>query len=485
MTSLLRRTIGASLLNRTIYEEIEADRSANVQAAVVVLLSAIAGGIGARGLGAAPGSIPAYVCVAFVGWVVWAFLTYQIGARLLPGAKTKTDTGELLRTIGFATAPGILRAFGVIPILSAPVFAITAVWMLVSMIVAVRQSLDYTSTARAVVVCGIGWVLTLAMVVLLSMLATPALADERAMTSCRLTLVRDSGTTTANCVLVRRDGGPPATTLYFVTPAHLFKDARRQPLPAALSMKVDLDGIRIEVEPDDLSLPVGDAIDIAVFKATTPLRTPAAFPLTAITPIVGERFVIAGVDAAGMPVRSEQHVTRRATLVAVGDRELTHRACEGAPATLEGHAFGFVVKCERGAAPSVLPLSGVVQWIGRHVPGGLVLSTLTTAATFDLSQRDLPWLMLTAPCGQRQEGSVRVPFTLAHGESVLDASVTIVKRSSLRYADVAVGHIDDGAVTLQYLLQGQSPRGGEGVSDCMQGQALLTVKLDILSLQVP
>jgi hypothetical protein len=51
-----------------------------------------------------------------------------------------------------------------VPALSRLVFAVTTVWMLCAMVVAVRQALDYTSTVRAFLVCLIGLVLTLIMV---------------------------------------------------------------------------------------------------------------------------------------------------------------------------------------------------------------------------------------------------------------------------------------------------------------------------------
>jgi hypothetical protein len=49
-----------------------------------------------------------------------------------------------------------LRVLGVLPGVTIPVFAVTAVWMLAAMVVAVRQALDYQSTARAIAVCASG-----------------------------------------------------------------------------------------------------------------------------------------------------------------------------------------------------------------------------------------------------------------------------------------------------------------------------------------
>ena len=81
--------------------------------------------------------------------------------------------GELLRTIGFASAPGILRVFGVVPGATIPAFAITAIWMLCAMVVAVRQALDFTSTARAIAVCAIGWALAMLIAVSFGLFLSP------------------------------------------------------------------------------------------------------------------------------------------------------------------------------------------------------------------------------------------------------------------------------------------------------------------------
>jgi hypothetical protein len=97
-----------------------------------------------------------------VGWFIWAGLTFLIGTKILPEPQTKADLGELLRTIGFSASPGVLRIFGMIPLLGGLIALAASVWMLVAMIVAVRQALDYTSTGRAVGVCVIGWLVQVA-----------------------------------------------------------------------------------------------------------------------------------------------------------------------------------------------------------------------------------------------------------------------------------------------------------------------------------
>jgi hypothetical protein len=171
------RLLGALALDRTIYEEVEADRSATGQAMLVVVLSSISAGIG--GLGLSSGSLKSIAFIsglALLSWATWAIVTYHIGAKLMPEPQTRADVGELMRTIGFSSAPGMLRVFGVVPAATVPAFAITAVWMLVAMVVAVRQALDYKSTARAVAVCLLGWTLAIAIAVGLGLLFGPAVS---------------------------------------------------------------------------------------------------------------------------------------------------------------------------------------------------------------------------------------------------------------------------------------------------------------------
>lgn len=154
MASLTERMIGAARLDPHTYEEVEADPSTMGQAMWVVVLSSVAAGIGSGAgmIGLIVGSL-----AALAGWFVWAFVTYYIGTKLLPEPQTEADIGQLLRTTGFAASPGTLRILGIVPGLGIIAVAIANIWMLASMVVAVRQALDYTSTLRAVGVCLIGW----------------------------------------------------------------------------------------------------------------------------------------------------------------------------------------------------------------------------------------------------------------------------------------------------------------------------------------
>jgi len=166
MTTFMHRLMGVTVFDVDTYEDVEADVSSTAQALAVVAGVAIAAGLGVRGFGAAPGRAFELGVAAIVGWAAWAVLTYEIGARWFPEPQTEVDVGQLLRTLGFSAAPGLLLAAGVWPPFATPVFAFVPLWMLATMIVAVRQALDYTSTARAIAVCVVGWALTIGIMVI-------------------------------------------------------------------------------------------------------------------------------------------------------------------------------------------------------------------------------------------------------------------------------------------------------------------------------
>lgn len=157
MSNLTERMIRASKLDISLYEEVEADKEALGQAMTVVILSSVASGIGAIGTIGFKGLLIGTVG-ALLGWFIWAYLTYAIGTKLLAEPQTKANIGELLRTIGFSSSPGVLRIFAIIPMLVNIINLVCGIWMLVAMIIAVRQALDYKSTWRAIAVCVIGFI---------------------------------------------------------------------------------------------------------------------------------------------------------------------------------------------------------------------------------------------------------------------------------------------------------------------------------------
>jgi hypothetical protein len=166
MASLTERMLGAAKLDAATYEEVEADSTATGQALLVVVLANLAAGVAAlRDVGV--GGLVLITVVSLAGWYAWAFVIYFVGTRFLPGPRTQADLGQLLRTLGFAAAPGLIRVLGIVPGLNWLVSLVAALWMLAAMVVAVRQALDYEGTGRAVAVCLIGFAVYIVVAIVL------------------------------------------------------------------------------------------------------------------------------------------------------------------------------------------------------------------------------------------------------------------------------------------------------------------------------
>jgi len=158
--SLTDRMIRAARLDVALYNEVEADLSATNQALTVVIISSVAAGIGGAIGGAIAGRPSAIIggliggiVAALLGWLVWSYVMYFVGTRMFGGTATY---GELLRTTGFATSPGVLRILSFIPVVGGLISLVVAIWMIVTGFVAVREALDIsTGSTIATIIVGI------------------------------------------------------------------------------------------------------------------------------------------------------------------------------------------------------------------------------------------------------------------------------------------------------------------------------------------
>lgn len=154
--TVTERVTGVLTLRPSVFEEIESDHSANGQAFAVVVLASLAAGLGG-GLGGGAIGMVRETIGAVVGWVMWAGVTYVLGARLMPEPDTRTDMGELLRVIGYSYAPSFFALFAGVPFVGYGIRMAVDFWLLATTVLAVRQALDYKSTLRAFAVVLIGW----------------------------------------------------------------------------------------------------------------------------------------------------------------------------------------------------------------------------------------------------------------------------------------------------------------------------------------
>ena len=125
--------------------------------AILVLISSSAAGLGASLLGMmnfffAP-------VLSLLSWFIWSYIVYFVGVKLFPDAKTKINQVNVLRAIGFSSAPGIIRALSFNQDLMTVTFIGSAFWMLACMVVAVRQTLNFKSLWKAFGVVIIAWLI--------------------------------------------------------------------------------------------------------------------------------------------------------------------------------------------------------------------------------------------------------------------------------------------------------------------------------------
>ena len=151
-----QRLKGAILLHPKAYADVEADRTALGQSATVVLLSSCCVTLGTHGSESAI-TLAVAMGASLLGWVVWSWIAFAIGTTLLRTTQTEADWAQVLRTTGFATAPGLIAAAGILRPLAGIAVFIAIVWMIVAFTIAVKQVLDYTSTTRAALVCTVAW----------------------------------------------------------------------------------------------------------------------------------------------------------------------------------------------------------------------------------------------------------------------------------------------------------------------------------------
>ena len=155
---MISRMLRASMLDAHVYEEVESDSSAIVQAVLIVVVVAVARGVATLSVTDNILGIAFGIIAGLLSWAVWAFITYMVGTKLLKTGDTESSRGELARVTGFAQSPGILFLIAVVPVVGTWILPVVSLWQLAAMVVGIRQALDYTSTFRAIGVVLIGFV---------------------------------------------------------------------------------------------------------------------------------------------------------------------------------------------------------------------------------------------------------------------------------------------------------------------------------------
>jgi hypothetical protein len=158
MNMLVSRMLRAAKLDASLFEELVNDPSTQAQSVWVVAVFAMASGYGLFSR-AGVTAVNSCLVTTFFAWYFWAFSLYIVSTYLFRNTVTKTDRKTILRVVGFASAPGVLRLLGVIPQTSGILFLVTSVWMIAASVVGVKIALKMSHTGKAIFLCTSTWLL--------------------------------------------------------------------------------------------------------------------------------------------------------------------------------------------------------------------------------------------------------------------------------------------------------------------------------------
>jgi hypothetical protein len=172
---MVDRIVRAIRLDWTVFREIAEDESAMSQAAIIVAVVTFLSSIGtAIGVLIGGGAFGRAVLSFFgdwiingilIGWIGWAIITYFVGTAMFQG---KTDIPEMMRVLGYASAPKLLGILGFIPCVGW-IFALAG-WILslIAGVIAVREAMEF-ETSQAIVTVVIGVVVAIVLSLILSL----------------------------------------------------------------------------------------------------------------------------------------------------------------------------------------------------------------------------------------------------------------------------------------------------------------------------
>lgn len=161
LSATLQRVVRAATFDVKFYNEVKDTPSLTNEALLVVIGSTVLASLGAlqggfRGL-------LATLIAGIAGYYIWAWVTRLVGANFFEGSG---DMGQLLRTLGYASAPRALGLLGIIPCVGGIAMLISFLWTLATGILAVREG-HSVDTTKAIVISVIGWVIVVVVQIVL------------------------------------------------------------------------------------------------------------------------------------------------------------------------------------------------------------------------------------------------------------------------------------------------------------------------------
>ncbi len=164
---MVDRILRAIRLDWTVFREIAVDQSATMEAGIIVVvasfLSSIGTGIAADRFFLA--FIVSWLLSVLVGWIGWAIITYFVGTKMFQG---KTDIPEMMRVLGYASAPNLLGIFRWIPCVGWIIALAGGILSLIAGVLAIREAMEFDTT-NAIVTVVISWIIAFVITLVISL----------------------------------------------------------------------------------------------------------------------------------------------------------------------------------------------------------------------------------------------------------------------------------------------------------------------------
>jgi len=137
---LIDRMLGAALLEPETYQEAALAPSTRAHAALIVVISAAAAGLGSLS-GSVTGLVLGSLAAVF-GWGLYCFAVYWVATKRFGVPHTAATWGATWRTLALASSPRVFLVLTFVPAIGFLVGLAVHGWVLITTVFAVRPALD-------------------------------------------------------------------------------------------------------------------------------------------------------------------------------------------------------------------------------------------------------------------------------------------------------------------------------------------------------
>ncbi|MDA3793477.1 MAG: hypothetical protein PF545_07500 [Elusimicrobia bacterium] len=153
-------------LDNDFYNNVSDEAEDLTLAALVVIISSLAAGIGSISQVGIAGIIVGTIG-SLINWGLWAGIIYIVLIRFFPENTVDASPREIFIVLGFASAPGVIKAGGIIPPFHSFLFILSNLWMGVSMVKALEVKTEFKNRWIVPALVVGGW-LAMAVIIVLA-----------------------------------------------------------------------------------------------------------------------------------------------------------------------------------------------------------------------------------------------------------------------------------------------------------------------------